>query len=158
MIAEPGESNAFLSQHVQLLADSYVRWTGNSLPSGAAVTAKERARFLYHAPFVVLSHDTAEDPIFNYANLAGQRLFEMSWRDFMVTPSRLSAEPLIRAERLRLFERVAAHGFINDYRGVRISRSGRRFYIDQATVWTLVEGPPETLAGQAAMFAHWEFI
>ena len=157
MIAEPCEPNAFLAEHVQLLADNYARWTGNLLPSGNAATAKDRARFLYHAPFVVLSHDTAEDPIFNYANLTGQRLFEMSWHDFMSTPSRLSAEPLIREERLRLFERVAANGFIDDYRGIRISRNGRRFSIEQATVWTLLDGDSAP-AGQAAIFADWEFV
>jgi hypothetical protein len=157
MMDEPCESNAYLAKHVKLLADNYVRWTETLFPRGDEVMYPDPAVGLYHAPFVVLSHDTREDPIFNYANLAGQRLFEMSWQDFMVTPSRLSAEPLIRAERLRLFERVAAHGFIDDYRGVRVSRSRRRFNIDQATVWTLWDEQGEP-GGQAAMFARWEFL
>ena len=112
---------------------------------------------IYRAPFVVLSHDTAQDPIFNYANLIGQRLFEMTWADFMVTPSRYSAEPLARSERLRLFDRVASIGFIDDYRGIRISRTGRRFRIDKATVWT-VRDEAGNFAGQAAMFSEWDYV
>ena len=33
----------------------------------------------------------------------------------------------------------AAQGFIRDYAGVRIAASGRRFRIDDAVVWNLVD-------------------
>jgi len=157
MIAEPNASNGFLSAQIELLWESYTRWTNKSLISLEGSGASDLAKSIYEAPFVVLSHGTEKDPIFNYANLAGQALFEMSWQDFMITPSRYSAEPLIREERLRLFDRVACHGFIDDYQGVRISRTGRRFYIEQATVWMVLD-PEGNLAGQAAMFAEWDFL
>jgi predicted DNA-binding protein (UPF0251 family) len=56
-----------------------------------------------------------------------------------------------------LLEAVTERGFIDDYSGVRISKTGRRFRIAQATVWNLLnqEGKP---CGQAAMFDHWEFL
>jgi hypothetical protein len=99
---------------------------------------------LYAAPFVVLAHDAAADPCFTYANLAAQRLFERSWDAFVDLPSRLSAEAPARAER----------GFIEDYSGVRISSSGRRFRIRRATVWNLSDGAGRRL-GQAASFSDW---
>lgn len=49
---------------------------------------------LYRAPFVVLSHGTEPDPLFNDANLTAQRLSEMTWAQITAMPSRLSAEPL----------------------------------------------------------------
>jgi hypothetical protein len=73
------------------------------------------------------------------------------------TPSRLTAEAPNREERARLLEVVTKRGFIDDYSGVRISKSGRRFKISRATVWNLVSenGEPH---GQAATFSDWKFI
>jgi len=52
---------------------------------------------------------------------------------------------------------VTACGFIDDYAGIRISKSGRRFKISRATVWNLIseDGQP---CGQAAMFTQWKFL
>jgi hypothetical protein len=68
-------------------------------------------------------------------------------------PSRYSAEPLARAERESLLARVAADGYISDYSGVRIARSGARFLVRNATVWNLVES--RGIVGQAAFFSDW---
>jgi hypothetical protein len=92
---------------------------------------------LYAAPFVVLAHGTEPDPLFNYANLAAQRLFERDWDEFIGLPSRLSAEAPVRSERERLLARVTTHGYIDDYSGIRISKSGHRFRILRATVWNV---------------------
>jgi len=69
-------------------------------------------------------------------------------------PSRLSAEPLAREERARLLAAVTARGFVDDYAGVRISRTGRRFRIERATVWNLAD-PAGLRLGQAAAFDRW---
>lgn len=97
---------------------------------------------------------TEPDPLFNDANLTAQRLFEMTWAQITAMPSRLSAEPLSREERARLLAAVAERGFIEDYRGVRVSSTGRRFMIEQATVWNLTDAK-DCPAGQAATFAAW---
>jgi MEKHLA domain len=110
---------------------------------------------LYAAPFVVLAHGTEPDPLFNYANLAAQQLFERTWEEFIGLPSRLSAEAPERSERERLLTRVTTHGFIDDYSGVRISRSGHRFRILRATVWNVSDGSHHPI-GQAAAFADWQ--
>jgi hypothetical protein len=81
----------------------------------------------------------------------------MSWAELTRTPSRLTTEAPNREARARLLAAVTQRGFIDDYSGVRISKSGRRFRIARATIWNLVtaEGKP---CGQAAMFDRWEFI
>jgi hypothetical protein len=155
-IPEPAADNDFRADHVTLLLRCHRHWTGRDLlPAGP--TPADTARVLYHAPFVVLSHGTAADPVFDYANLAAQRLFEMDWTAIVGLPSRHSAEPVAREERQRLLDRVGTHGYIDDYSGVRIARGGRRFLIRQATVWNLF-GSNGRPAGQAASFAAWEYL
>jgi len=156
VLPQPAESNDYLAGHVQLLRDSLRALTGRDLIS-SELSPVEAASQIFHAPFVVLSHNTDADPILTYANLAGLQLFEMPWEDLILTPSRLTAEAPVRAERDRLLARVAAQGFIDDYSGVRVSRRGRRFSINKATVWNLTD-PAGQYRGQAAMFADWTFL
>ena len=135
------------------LLDSHALWLKRELVdrSGAIEAQSER---LFHAPFVVVSHADSEDPVLNYGNRRALDLWEMDWAEFTATPSRLTAEPVNRGERARMLRRVAAHGFVTDYRGVRISRSGRRFLVERATVWNVVdEGGRKR--GQAATFSQW---
>ena len=138
------------------LARSLKHWTGHELLPGVSSPA-DMAQKVFEAPFVVVSHGTEADPVLNYGNRAALTLWEMSWAELTRTPSRLTAEALSREERTRLLETVSRRGFIDDYSGVRISKTGRRFRIRRATVWNLLteDGRP---CGQAAMFDHWEFL
>lgn len=148
--SEPAGANRYQAGHAALIAGSHARLLGRELlPAG-----DDLARRLYHAPFVVLAHDGTDDPVFFYANLTAQRLFEMAWPDIVRLPSRYSAEPLARAERQRLLERVARQGYIDDYAGVRVSASGRRFRVADARVWNLV-ATDGRVVGQAAAFSDW---
>jgi hypothetical protein len=146
----------FVKAHTACLARSLKKWTGRDLLPGSFPPA-EFAEKNFHAPFVIVSHGTEADPILNYGNRAALALWEMSWDEFTRTPSRLTAEAPNRAERARLLTTVTQSGFIDDYSGIRISKTGRRFKISRATVWNLMSesGQP---CGQAAMFAHWEFL
>jgi hypothetical protein len=146
----------FAIAHTARLACSLRHWTGRELMPGVVVPA-ELARAVFEAPFVVVSHGTEADPVLNYGNRAALTLWEMSWEELTCTPSRLTAEAPSREERARLLETVTRRGFIDDYSGVRISKTGRRFRISRATVWNLLteDGRPY---GQAAMFDRWEFL
>ncbi|AFY77442.1 MAG: MEKHLA domain-containing protein [Hydrococcus sp. C42_A2020_068] len=117
----------------------------------------EQAKALFLAPFVVVSHGTESDPILNYGNQMALTLWETSWQDFIATPSRLTAEPIDREERERMLALAAQQGFINDYRGIRISKTGRRFLIGGAIVWNLTDFQNRVL-GQAATFSQWSFL
>lgn len=70
-------------------------------------------------------------------------------------PSRLSAEPLVQAERNRLLARVQRVGNVEDFSGVRIAQNGQRFWVRDAHVWNIVD-PREQYCGQAASFDHWD--
>jgi hypothetical protein len=142
---------------LRLLADSHARLVGAPLLPEEG-DAAEQARWLYgEAPFCVLAHNTEADPRFVYANRAAQACFEYGWDEFSGLPSRLSAEAPDRAERQRLLDAVARNGFIGDYRGLRIAKSGRRFWIENAIVWQLID-ESGTLRGQAATFRDWREV
>ena len=140
----------------QLIARSLKHWTGRELLAGN-FPAAELAEKVFHAPFVLVSHGTELDPVLNYGNATALALWEMLWEELTRTPSRLTAEALNREARARLLAAVTAHGFIDDYSGIRISKTGRRFRIAQATVWNLLDERGH-YAGQAARFARWEFL
>ena len=140
-------------EHVQILLDSFARLLGRDLIPRDAPPA-EQARRLFESPFVAVSHGTEADPVLNYGNAAALTLWEMDWAAFVQTPSRLTAEPVHRDERARLLERTSRDGYVDDYSGIRISQSGRRFQIEQAIVWNLVD-EAGIHRGQAATFDRW---
>ena len=149
-------NNATVPAQTQLIAQSLKHCTGRDLLPGNCPPV-EFAEKVFHAPFVLVSHGTETDPVLNYGNQAALALWEMSWAEFTHTPSRLTAELPNREERARLLAAVTAHGFIDDYSGIRVAKSGRRFRIAQATVWNLLDGR-KNYSGQAAMFSRWEFL
>lgn len=140
----PTDAAAF----ARLILISHRRLTGRGLWPEADADG------LDEAPFVVLAHDASPDPRFVYANRAALRRFAMTREQLIGLPSRLSAEAPVREERQRLLDAVAARGYIDDYRGVRVDRLGRRFEIHRATVWNLLD-PAGQVIGQAASFAEW---
>jgi len=109
---------------------------------------------LAELPTAVVAHGIQDDPVFCYGNHLALELFELDFAAFTALPSRYSAEPLAREERAALLERVSRFGFIDDYAGVRISSSGRRFRIRNATVWNLMDEAGQ-YRGQAAAFSDW---
>lgn len=139
-----------IQSHLRSLLQSYRHWVGKDLivPAGDLVLAFDSA------PFPILSHGTEVDPILNYGNKMALELWEMNWEEFTQTPSRLTAEAPIREERARLLSEVREKGFIENYSGVRVSKTGRRFRISGGTVWNLLDeaGFP---SGQAATFRSW---
>ena len=144
------------AQQAKLLISSYKHWTGKDLIA-AHDTDLDTFQALYEAPFAVASHNTADDPMFNYGNLTAQKLFEMDWDTLLSHPSRHSAEPVNREERSRLLTRVSEYGFIDDYKGVRISSTGKRFRIEESVVWNLIDNQGD-YRGQAAVLYRWTYI
>lgn len=149
-MSAPVPSAALLRQLSNLL-QSYQRLLGRPLvPPGEG----DLWLALWDAPQVVVAHGCEADPVFFYGNRMALNVFEMDFAAFTKLPSRFSAEAPVREERAHLLERVRRDGYIDDYYGIRISSTGRRFRIEQAVVWNLSdeEGRP---CGQAATFAHW---
>lgn len=135
-------------RRIALIAESFQRLLGRSLagPGEDVVVA------LWEAPAAVVAHGVEADPVFFFANRAALLAFECDVATFTAMPSRLSAEAPLRGERQLLLDRVARDGFIEDYAGMRISATGRRFRIERAIVWNLIDDAGRS-HGQAATFA-----
>ena len=154
MNTQGDSSSLFLQRHVEILCASYRHWTGRSLLD-TGIEPAEAVAALRDAPFAVVSHGTQAEPIFNYGNQLALRLFEMSWDEFTALPSRLSAEAPNQAERASLLAAVTRQGYIDNYAGIRIAKSGRRFMIRDATIWNLLT-PAGEYYGQAALICRWQ--
>ncbi len=137
----------------QILLDSFNHFLGYQLISREE-TAEKQSEILFKADFVVVSHGIELDPILNYGNEAALNLWEMSWSDFTQTPSRMTAEPVNREARQAMLQQAKTQGYIDDYSGVRISKTGRRFFIEKAIIWNLLDSKGNK-CGQAATFDHW---
>lgn len=137
-------------RHILWIGDSYERLTGRPLVS----VDGDPIESLWSAPLAIVAHGMEPDPVFFFGNRIALALFEMDFETFTRLPSRFSAEPLLREERARLLEGVTRNGIIEDYAGVRISATGKRFQISNASVWNLTD-PSGEAVGQAAAFAEW---
>lgn len=137
-----------MRRRVALIAESFELLLGRPLV-GAGANVVEA---LWNAPHAIVAHGTQDDPIFFFGNQAALTAFETSFEGFARLPSRLSAEAPLREERQALLNRVSAHGFIDDYAGIRISAKGSRFRIENAVVWNLIDAKG-VRHGQAATFA-----
>ncbi|QLI81775.1 MEKHLA domain-containing protein [Chitinibacter fontanus] len=139
---------------VTLMLASYRRLVGRELVD-PSWDIEQAAQWLAEtAPFCVLAHEASADPRFIFANRTAQRCFEYSHDELIGLPSRLSAEAPNRAERQQLLESVSRQGFASGYRGLRIAKSGRRFWIEDVTVWNLID-EAGVCHGQAATYARW---
>ena len=140
----------------QRLLESYRHWIGQDLIDRAG-DQDSQARRLFDATLVVVSHGMEADPILNYGNQAALNLWELSWEHLITTPSRLTAEPDDRAERERMLMQARAKGYYDGYRGVRISSTGKRFFVEQAVIWSVID-PAGHRIGQAATFSQWSYL
>jgi len=146
----------FYTAHGKLLCDTYYKITGKQL-SEVGVSSGSSIADLYRAPCAIVSHGTETDPIFNFGNQVALELFALQWSEFIALPSRKSAESMERSERDILLNEVSQNGYIDDYSGIRIASTGRRFSINRALVWNLVN-EQGLYCGQAAMFRDWAFL
>lgn len=153
LIQRPTQGIGAGEEHAALILNSYRQLLGEDLieiHDGASL-----AEQLFDSDIVVLSHGTESDPVLNFGNRAALTLWEMDWETFTRTPSRYTAEAMERSERDRFLKAVAEHGYVDNYTGIRISSTGRRFYIQEAIVWNLRDASGR-YAGQAAAFKQYE--
>ncbi|MBK8817178.1 MAG: MEKHLA domain-containing protein [Methylococcaceae bacterium] len=152
----PSPDNGFHNRQAALICESYQLLLRESLLNSHH-PFETQAEALFHAPFAVLSHTVDTDPVFNYVNLNAMELFEFTWDEFIGIPSRLSAAPACQADRDRLLKEVSLNGYIKDYQGVRLRKTGGKFLIKNSVVWNLC-GDRGNYAGQAACLIDWEFL
>jgi hypothetical protein len=146
-------------QHLAVcILRSFERAFGRPLLAGGTThDVLQASQLLFRGDTVVLAHDGAPDPALIYANAAALQLWERSWAEMIGMPSRLTAEPEERAGRARMLATALQQHASEGYSGVRISKSGRRFQIHNARLWTLW-GPGDQPCGQAAAFSSWWWL
>lgn len=149
----PDQVDPWREAHLQRLLDSYLRLTGN--PLLAIDPQHPLTPQLWQAPLVVVSHGTEPDPVLNYGNRLALQRWKLPWQQFVVTPSRQTAETGLQQARAELMRQVTERGFIQDYSGIRIAADGQRFRMLGATVWNICDAAG-VYHGQAACFARWE--
>ena len=140
-----------------LIAASFRHLLGRDLLPGLPVDPAARARVIDAAPCAILAHDGGERPRFTYVNATARRLWELDWERFIGMPSDQSVEPDRREEREVMLIRARRDGFIEDYRGIRVAASGRRFAIEDVILWNLIDEAGIS-HGQAATFSRWTFL
>jgi len=144
-----------MSSQIQLIADSFKYYVGHDLIRLISSDADLSPTVAFtETRSVIVSHGIETDPIFNYGNPAALALFELDWHTFTQLPSRYSAEALNREERAQMLEKVSRQGYVDDYQGVRVSSTWKRFHIANAYVWNLRDSTG-IYQGQAAMFDQW---
>jgi MEKHLA domain-containing protein len=155
-MTSPAWMESGVVQWIQRVLDSYRHWIGSELIERQG-DPEVQAGALFELPLVVVSHGSEADPILNYGNQTALELWEMTWEQLIKTPSRLTAEPVNRAEREWMLEQARVRGFIDTYRGVRISGTGRRFLVENALIWNVLDAGHQRI-GQAATFSHWTWL
>ena len=95
---------------------------------------------LFESSCVVVSHGVEPDPILNYGKSNGLGpVGELSWdREPIRHPpdSRPSPDP---AEREECWNAGEIEGYFDGYRGVRISSTGKRFLVEHALIWNVID-------------------
>lgn len=139
----------------QIILNSYEKLLKKSLITRIHNDKITEAKNLFHADFVVLSHNKNQDPMYNYGNQKALNLWEMSWETLLKTPSKNTTEPISREEREALLKEANLKGYISNYGGIRISSTGKRYYIKDIILWNLTDHE-NNFCGQAATFSQWQ--
>ena len=143
-----------IQQHVRLLTQSYCALLERPIIDDVDEPSVQQ---VCNADFALVSHSTEADPLFNFGNDLALTLFERSFEDFVQLPSRKSSGQTRDEDRIRLLGEVTRNGFIENYSGVRVSASGRKFEISNAVVWNVAD-EHGIYQGQAAKISTWRYL
>jgi hypothetical protein len=127
-------------QFFSLLTGSYLKLAGESMVPEGRGEATDMMDWLYRcAPFGVLAQDASREPRFVYANRAAQSFFECDWQEIVGMHSSLSAPDVNREARAAVMEGVLKNGYRSGYRGLRRTLPGRLFWIEDVTIWNIID-------------------
>ena len=142
-------------EHIRNVLNSFERLTGKTLIK--RVNPDKDFLSIEKGSFVLVSHNSSKNPILNFGNQFALRLWEMNWEEFVKTPSSKTAEVDLREDRSEMLKVVSKYGYFNNYEGIRVSSSGKRFKIKKAIIWNVNDDEGRFL-GQAAYFESLEYL
>lgn len=143
------------SRHISILNDSLEKLTGIDLYERMRIVNGDASfeDICRNNRFVLISHNTEKDPIYNFGNEACLEAFARSWNELCVTPSRESV--VINSEdeelRIKLMSKVTTEGFVECYGGKRVRGDGKFIQLVNAVVWNCYDETGEYY-GQACLF------
>lgn len=145
----------------QLIVSSFEHWLGCSLFEHFGIidvinNPREVSKQLFEADFIVASHGTQPDPILNYGNQKALDIWELTWEEFIQTPSRKTAEAIKQQERNRLLKETTEKGY-SYFSTIRITKTGKRFKINNGIVWNVIDDV-QKYQGQAAVYSDFYFL
>ena len=155
-----GDAQALAAQLISSYRASFGQPLISGLPGDAS--GDQWAQALFAAPIVVVAHDGSpldrgDGPRLIYANRAALTLWDRRWAEMVGMPSQLTAEPSERSSRQTALTAAKQQTAFRGYSGIRINRHGRRFQINNARLWTLIN-PAGQACGQAACFSSWWWL
>lgn len=148
--------------------DEWIQWASNSLEkaTGQSILDRmeedcndEKSSFPksirdIHAStrYCVLSHDNADDPIFNYMNSGAMEQFKWTTDEVYTIPSRMTApEGKVRDERQEFLQEAEASDVMEFTDAIRHDKFGKQFLIQKGLYFSVYNNEGN-LVGYAAMF------
>jgi hypothetical protein len=149
---------------------------GNKLSSNCETIVEDEAiKLLNDERWVIVSHDSHDDPKFNFVNKGAEMVFDyesvvddddddchpIHSSPLLSLPSRLSTPKdnpsiaLSRTKMLNALHKKETGGFTSNYSGIRVTSKNALFEIHGAMVWDLFD-EDGTYVGQGAMFDGFE--
>ena len=153
----PDEENDYHALFVARVVEAFARVTAKSLVDEAGLDPDALGRSAYFGDFALLCHRGGADAVLNYGNAFALRLWQCDWSSFVTTPSAATTPMEVSGARDLLMQKVSRDNFVRGYSGERIDRTGRRFLIQDVTVWRLLDAAGNSF-GMAAFFRRYRYL
>ena len=88
-------------------------------------------------PLPIASHDS--NGSFNYLNKAALSLFKVTKDQVIGRSTTMTAPKSEQKQRNELLNQVNSRGFIENYKGIRVTSDGGLFEIEDATIWNVYD-------------------
>ena len=130
LIGEVEKINKFL----EFAEQSFNKYTDKLLP---LEKNKDLLSSFDECRLPIASHDT--NGFFNYLNKAALSLFKVTKDQVIGRSTTMTAPKSEQKQRNELLNQVNSHGFIDNYKGIRVTSDGELFQIEDATIWNVVD-------------------
>ena len=159
--------------HIRLVDNSLRLWTGKGVLERMGMTtvdAEDRRddqnddyeQIYLNDRYVLITHGTEDDPIYNFANRAALAAFWRPWDDVVQLPSSQSVvlRSVDESKRIELMKSVTENNYVEEATGIRVRDDGKFIQLVDAVVWNVVDDGDDdgnrTYIGQAAFFDRYQ--
>lgn len=147
--------------HIRWVDASLRKWTGRGvvermglLNTNIVVEDNSVYETIYNDNrYVLITHGTEVDPIYNFGNRAALTAFWRSWDNLVELPSAQSVvlQSQDEVRRKELMRQVTEQNYVDDATGIRIRDDGTFLRLVDAVVWNCINDEGIAI-GQAAFF------